>query len=275
MVNFLLTIIYVGLFVEFIERSEARKNSLAYYFMGEICKNGHIADRVVSTGGCTECIQERNEKFLEDRGAKAEERLVKKQTAQEKMMYAKDVLAYLSSTADPDSPESFRLLEMELSILPKTRSQAKYLDEKFYYDNVACDERGHFSKKITKSGGCVQCYKEKAKERVQENNATVKAASHARRARILNADGTFTSDDVYRIFVTQTGLCTGCLADLILTSYHIDHIMPLSKGGSNWPDNLQLLCPTCNLEKSAKLPEEWEKIAEKKRKKRKGTSKDE
>ena len=52
--------------------------------------------RFVSTGGCTECVQERNEKFLEDRGAKAEERLIKKQTAQEKMMYAKDVLTNLT-----------------------------------------------------------------------------------------------------------------------------------------------------------------------------------
>lgn len=254
--------------MEWIERSEARKKGHVYYFIGEECKNGHIADRLVSTGGCAECIQERNERFLEEKGTKAEDRLIKKQTAQEKLMYARDVLQYLSSTVDPNSPESIKLLEMELSILPKTREQAKYLDEKFYYDNVACDERGHFSKKITKSGGCVQCYKEKAKERVQENNATVKAASQTRRARMVNAEGSFSSDDVYRLFVCQDGLCTGCYADLIKTTYHVDHIMPLSKGGSNWPDNIQLLCPQCNREKSARLPEEWEKIAEKKRKKR-------
>jgi len=30
--------------------------------------------------------------------------------------------------------------------------------------------------------------------------------------------------------------------------------MPLSRGGSNDKYNLQLLCPTCNLKKSAKDP---------------------
>lgn len=28
---------------------------------------------------------------------------------------------------------------------------------------------------------------------------------------------------------------------------HIDHIKPVSKGGGNEPENLRLLCPTCNI----------------------------
>ena len=36
--------------------------------------------------------------------------------------------------------------------------------------------------------------------------------------------------------------------------YHIDHIIPISKGGSEWDlDNLELSCPTCNLKKGAKM----------------------
>lgn len=253
--------------MEWVERSEARKLGLLQYYVGEECKEGHNAARLVSTGTCTECIQERNERFREERGDKAEEKLIKRQTAQEKMTYAKEVLQYMRSVADPDSPESVKLLEMEISILPKTREQAVYLDEKYYYDNVACDTKGHFSKKIASSGGCFCCYKDTAKEYFLQNKAAFKAISNGRRALMRNAEGSFTSDDVHRMFVSQTGLCTGCYADLIKTTYHVDHIMPLSKGGSNWPDNLQLLCPTCNREKSARLPEEWEKIAEKKRKK--------
>lgn len=38
---------------------------------------------------------------------------------------------------------------------------------------------------------------------------------------------------------------------------HIDHMIPLSKGGSHRPDNLCASCPTCNLSKNARLPSEW------------------
>ena len=34
---------------------------------------------------------------------------------------------------------------------------------------------------------------------------------------------------------------------------HVDHIVPLSKGGTNLRQNLQLLCPACNLAKGAKV----------------------
>jgi 5-methylcytosine-specific restriction endonuclease McrA len=31
----------------------------------------------------------------------------------------------------------------------------------------------------------------------------------------------------------------------------------VSRGGSNWPANIQLLCAWCNRSKGAKLMEEW------------------
>lgn len=37
---------------------------------------------------------------------------------------------------------------------------------------------------------------------------------------------------------------------------HVDHVDPLSKGGSHRPSNLAVACATCNLKKHDKLPEE-------------------
>lgn len=49
----------------------------------------------------------------------------------------------------------------------------------------------------------------------------------------------------------KCAVCHGCLCRL---GYHMDHIMPLAKGGQHTPGNIQLLCPTCNVRKSAKHP---------------------
>jgi|DEB0MinimDraft_3_1074331.scaffolds.fasta_scaffold00146_21 5-methylcytosine-specific restriction endonuclease McrA len=43
-----------------------------------------------------------------------------------------------------------------------------------------------------------------------------------------------------------------CSAD-----FHVDHVIPLSKGGSHTLDNLVISCPTCNLRKGAKDPEQF------------------
>lgn len=45
------------------------------------------------------------------------------------------------------------------------------------------------------------------------------------------------------------GICTEPVAD----QYHVDHIMPLSKGGKHCQDNLQLTHPTCNIRKGNKV----------------------
>ena len=48
-----------------------------------------------------------------------------------------------------------------------------------------------------------------------------------------------------------------CCARLSLTASHIDHITPVNQGGSNEPENLQLLCPGCNLRKSDRNDSEF------------------
>lgn len=58
--------------------------------------------------------------------------------------------------------------------------------------------------------------------------------------------------DIRKLRSLQKNKCPVCKQELI--KYHIDHIKPLSKGGKHEFNNLQLLCPTCNLTKLAKDP---------------------
>ncbi|MFC3628234.1 HNH endonuclease [Paracoccus angustae] len=39
--------------------------------------------------------------------------------------------------------------------------------------------------------------------------------------------------------------------------FHIDHIFPYSRGGSDDPENLTVACQTCNFSKGAMTVEEW------------------
>lgn len=76
-----------------------------------------------------------------------------------------------------------------------------------------------------------------------------------KRARKRNAPGTHTKQDVQSQYERQRKQCYYCCVKL--TKYHVDHVVPLSRGGSNGPDNLVVTCPTCNLRKNNKLPHEF------------------
>lgn len=80
------------------------------------------------------------------------------------------------------------------------------------------------------------------------------------RARKRRADGRHTLNEVLAIFDAQRGLCANCETKLFRSGkqkFHVDHIMPLALGGSNWHSNLQCLCKSCNLSKNAKDPIGW------------------
>lgn len=57
-----------------------------------------------------------------------------------------------------------------------------------------------------------------------------------------------------------TGVCYLCgEKDLTRAQMHLDHVVPLSRGGSHTPDNVAWACAPCNLSKGAKPLEEWDR----------------
>ena len=51
------------------------------------------------------------------------------------------------------------------------------------------------------------------------------------------------------------GRCEYCLMHQSLqgATFHVEHILPQSKGGSDVPENLAWCCPSCNLRKSDRV----------------------
>ncbi len=52
--------------------------------------------------------------------------------------------------------------------------------------------------------------------------------------------------------------CFGCETELTAKTATLDHIIPISKGGTNADGNLQLACESCNRKKADSLPTQQE-----------------
>lgn len=166
----------------------------------------------------------------------------------------------------------------------RPRKQAKAEGRTRYFGRPC--PHGHSGERVVWNGSCVECnklnwkkYETSHKEELEvkrrayyatpackkrqaayarwyaENKKEILSANRARRwARVNNAPGQFTPDDIVDIFNFQSGRCPYCSADLNENGYHVDHIIALSKGGTNYRVNIQLCCPTCNMSKNNKDP---------------------
>lgn len=86
-----------------------------------------------------------------------------------------------------------------------------------------------------------------------KNAEWLAANRRLRRAMEVGASGRHYADEIKALLKMQRGKCAYCRRD-ITTNYHADHVIPLARGGSNDIENIQLLCPDCNLRKSDKDP---------------------
>lgn len=70
--------------------------------------------------------------------------------------------------------------------------------------------------------------------------------SHAKRSRSI--PGSFSINDVKEHIKYQNGRCYYCWKKLS-KSFHIDHLVPVGRGGSNRAENIRPTCATCNVSK--------------------------
>lgn len=93
-------------------------------------------------------------------------------------------------------------------------------------------------------------------KRRQQKPEVFRAYDENRRAAKLSAEGSHTAQDIRDQFSRQNGLCFYC-DEVLDEHYHVDHVVPLTKSGSNNSDNLVCACERCNKSKSDRTPTRW------------------
>jgi hypothetical protein len=213
-----------------VTRAEARTAGAKRYFSGQPCSNGHVAERWVSTGGCRECtrITANN---LEYRQANRER-------------YRLNTAAWRK--ANPERWRAYR------SAYNAKNSEKIRLKKAAKYTTNAVENR----KRAKAYYRANRAYALAFNAAYYKNSIeVVRAIRRNRRARKKLALGKITASDVTFLMGKQGTKCASAWCRVSLKSgYHVDHIMPLARGGSNERRNLQLLCVPCNLSKNAKHP---------------------
>lgn len=89
----------------------------------------------------------------------------------------------------------------------------------------------------------------------KDNPEKKRAIDQRRRARKANAQGTFTADDWKARLAYHDYKCIYCGVEKHETKEKyltMEHLIPLSRGGTNWPSNLAPSCKSCNCSKGTK-----------------------
>ena len=83
-----------------------------------------------------------------------------------------------------------------------------------------------------------------------ENPEAVRVEKHTRRARLTGNGGSYTANEWQALLEHCDYICQCCGEEKDLT---VDHIIPVTLGGTSNIDNLQPLCQPCNSSKGAKI----------------------
>jgi len=124
-------------------------------------------------------------------------------------------------------------------------SQKRKECSKRYYE---LHKKEKSNKLIEKKNLCTKLWK-----KTERGRASMRLSTHLRSRRIQSVKKEkITIEFIDGLLKRQNHKCAISGQDLNATGYHIDHIRPISKGGTHTKENLQLLSPKVNLEKGSK-----------------------
>lgn len=215
--------------IHIISIENAKLIGIRCFFTGEKCANNHYSVRYVTSSKCAECIADRGKKRREIHG----ERLrleARTDYSENKEKYAKYNKTYRNTNQSSLAASKSRYYEENKEKIAEYQKEYRAANGP-RLKSVHDDYRSIFKQKVI-------------------------TWNRNRKARYRNADGFHSFEDVMGILVSQERKCNSCFS-CVDSGYHVDHVMPLALGGSNWPSNLQILCPACNMKKGSMHPDDW------------------
>lgn len=217
-------------------KKDAAASGNKFYFTMAMCKNGHTDARYAHNSVCVSCLKDnkkKNSESVKESGIKYRKKNREKINNRMK--------EYLIRENEEINLRRNKRYEINKDKINLSRKEKYIANKKLYLDR---------SKKWRQENK--ELFYEGIKRWREKNPEVCLAQAHRKRARRKGIIGSFSSKDIKRILLLQKNKCAVCR--LILKKYHIDHIIPVFKGGNNFPSNLQILCPSCNCSKGAKDP---------------------
>jgi 5-methylcytosine-specific restriction endonuclease McrA len=205
-------------------RKDAKADGSDRYFTGKECIRGHVGLRSVASGRCCECDRIKSQEWRKENPEKL-----------------KEIQARFEVTTRKNKSDEYKAgrNRQKREYAERRKEYFRELKRKNYADNK------------------VELLK-KMKIWRHENKEIIKVLNADYRGRKRGAEGAILISVVRSLEEYQGLKCNHC-STCIREKYHIDHNIPLSRGGSNKRENLQLLCPPCNLRKGALTQAEFEK----------------
>lgn len=229
---------------------EAKALGAKFYFNGKPCKRGHLSKRYAH-GSCVACKEE-------DRSLNSEK------TAAYCREWRKD---------NPDKCASYHAKKLEqgqyrayyhankAKVVEKNRRwRAKNIEHVRAYavswrlknlEHCRARDKNYPRQPPEKAAAYREKNRAILRQRTRDwrknNPEKARISTINKKAMRKAAPGRFTHDDVQKRLTAQKHRCGWCR--IKVTAYHVDHINPISRGGTNLPNNIQILCADCNMRK--------------------------
>ena len=243
---------------QLVSKQEALALGLKRYFTGAPCKPaGHIAERWTSSGACYDCVRARNlghSRIHKERFNAQSTKWNIENKEKRKVIYDRWLEANSETVLKRNRAWTKQRYHEQYKHDPAHRERAKAATKEWAeqnHDRMLAHSRA--SKERNR-----ETVRAQARARYRANEEKERARAAKQNAERQQAVGRFTAEDIQTMLERQGYRCAAphCRTD-VLRNFHCDHILPLSRGGTNWPDNIQILCPPCNMSKHDRTMEEW------------------